>query len=315
MQTHLETKNLRLRPLTSDDFEAVHAWASNPDNVRYMIWGPNDEQATRDFLAKTVSGEDFGVELKSTGRLIGSCGIYPDGDECMNVGWILHKDFHRQGYGTEICQALLRYGFEDLGIRRIIATCAAPNYPSYRVMERNGMRREAVHKSAVRKRSDGSWIDQYLYALLKDEYQGEIMEELPLYLDLTVLDCPDVEALAEFYRAMLGWQLDFITDDLLYARIASPAGQRLLFQRNDRFERPLWPEQENAQQAQSHLDFIVRSQAELARQVERAVALGATQPKEQYGYCEDSATYDWLTLLDPVGHPFCLVVNEVKMEE
>ena len=39
----LETDRLILRPLTVNDFEAVHSWGSNPINTRYMAWGPNSE--------------------------------------------------------------------------------------------------------------------------------------------------------------------------------------------------------------------------------------------------------------------------------
>ena len=47
----LETKRLILRTHTPDDFEAVHSWAGNPENTRYMAWGPNNEEQTREFLA------------------------------------------------------------------------------------------------------------------------------------------------------------------------------------------------------------------------------------------------------------------------
>ena len=43
----LETERLILRPLTVNDFEAVHSWGSNPINTRYMAWGPNSEELTK----------------------------------------------------------------------------------------------------------------------------------------------------------------------------------------------------------------------------------------------------------------------------
>lgn len=166
----LETKRLLLRPLVPGDFDAVHSWASNPDNVRYMLFGPNTEEDTRIFLTTVKPGKDFAIALKD-GQAIGSCGIYPDSkNDTGELGWILHKDYWKQGYGTEIAAELIRYGFEDLKLRRICAPCAADNYGSYRVMERNGMRREGLHKKKFWARVDKEWIDEAAYAILAEEY-------------------------------------------------------------------------------------------------------------------------------------------------
>jgi [ribosomal protein S5]-alanine N-acetyltransferase len=174
LNSELETQRLILRPLTSDDFEAVHSWASNPANTRYMGWGPNNEAQTRAFLASACPGKDFGIVLKASGRLIGSGGIYPDkANDTAEIGWILHMDFWKHGYGTEFGGELIRYGFEDLKLRRIYAPCAAVNYGSYRVMERNGMRREAVHVKAFWARVDKEWIGQAIYAILAEDYYNK----------------------------------------------------------------------------------------------------------------------------------------------
>ena len=167
----LETDRLILRPLNPDDFEAVHSWAGSPANTRYMAWGPNTEEQTREFLAITKPGKDFAVVLKGTDKVIGSCGIYPDSDnDTGELGWILHMDYWKRGYGTELGGELIRYGFEDLTLRRISAPCAAANYGSCRVMERNGMRREALNVKAFWARVDKEWIDNAVYAILAEEY-------------------------------------------------------------------------------------------------------------------------------------------------
>jgi RimJ/RimL family protein N-acetyltransferase/ADP-ribose pyrophosphatase YjhB (NUDIX family) len=170
----LETKRLIMRPLTTDDFEAVHSWASHPANTRYMAWGPNDEGQTRGFLVSVNPGKDYAVALKETGTVIGSCGIYPDANgDTAELGWILHIDRWKQGYGTELGGELIRYGFEDLKLRRIFATCAAVNYGSCRVMERNGMRREATHKKSFWARVDKEWVEGAEYAILAEDYFAE----------------------------------------------------------------------------------------------------------------------------------------------
>jgi len=169
--TTLTTKRLILRPLTPNDFYVAHSWGSNPENTRYMAWGPNNEEQTRAFLASARAGQDFAVVLKSKDSVIGSCSVYPDSkNDTGSIGWILHKDHWKQGYGTELGGELIRYGFEELKLRRIFAPCAAVNYGSYRVMERNGMRREALHRKAFWERVDKEWIDQAIYAILAEDY-------------------------------------------------------------------------------------------------------------------------------------------------
>lgn len=169
--TILFTKRLILRSFLPADFSAVYSWALDPENVRYMAWGPNDESETRAFLDRAKPGQDFAVVLTDTQEVIGSCGLYPDSsNDTGELGWILKKDFWKQGFGTELGRELVRYGFEDLSLRRIFAPCAADNYGSYRVMERIGLRREAHHLKAFWLRVDQKWTDEFVYAMLRDEY-------------------------------------------------------------------------------------------------------------------------------------------------
>jgi len=179
----LETPRLILREIRETDFAAIHSMGGNPVNVEYMAWGPNSEDGTRGFIAHAIKDAqaeprtnfEFAVVLKFTGQFIGTCGISREKDWHGrrfingNLGWILHMDHWKQGYGTELAAALIRFGFEALELHRIHVSCDAGNYGSYRVMERSGMRREAVLKEAILDR-DGQWHDQYEYAILRDEW-------------------------------------------------------------------------------------------------------------------------------------------------
>lgn len=167
----LTTDRLRLRPLLPADLAVVHGWTSDPAIARYMSWGPNTESETAAFLARVIAGHDFGIELAGEAVLIGSCGIYADAaGDTAELGWILHRDHWNRGYGTEAARELIRYGFTELGLRRIIAPCAAVNTGSWRVMEKSGMRREAVHRKAFWARVDQEWVDEYGYAILAEEW-------------------------------------------------------------------------------------------------------------------------------------------------
>ena len=178
----IETERLLLRPLKEDDFEAVQSYAGNYDNVRFMTWGPNEVEQTKAFIKNTIdkaaaiprTDYDFAVTLKKTGRLIGACGIYIKTESTEgNVGWILHINYWKKGYGTELAGALIRYGFEVLRLHRITAFCFTENYGSYRIMERNRMRREGLFRQCHKGRpcDPKEWYDLYHYAILKDEWR------------------------------------------------------------------------------------------------------------------------------------------------
>ena len=185
MSITLETPRLILREMTEADVPAVHTWAGKLENVTYMYFGgPNTLEQTQWFVSNCINAAkaeprtnfDFLIQLKSTGQVIGSGGIYRKMDHhnrrfiCAEIGWILHMDHWKQGYGSEFCAELLRFGFDELELNRIYANCDAENVGSVRVMERNGMRREAVFQQAILGR-DNTWHDEHVYAILRKEWK------------------------------------------------------------------------------------------------------------------------------------------------
>lgn len=191
----LESERLILRPFEETDFEAVHAYASVARNIQYMEWGPNDESDTKSFISDAIAmskenpckNYQYAAVLKSAQKLIGACNLVLRGDDQAELGWILHRDYWKQGFGTEMGKRLLAFGFEELGLHRIIARCNAENYGSYRVMERIGMRREGhfIEARPANKFSDKKYDDEYLYAILKDEW--ETLQEIAFYNSLPVI--------------------------------------------------------------------------------------------------------------------------------
>lgn len=114
---------------------------------------------------------------------------------------------------------------------------------------------------------------------------------------LVALDCPDPRALAEFYAAITGWEPDRDDGDWVQLR-SDGGGATLAFQRAPRHRPPVWPSDDNPQQA--HLDFDVPDLDVGEKQV---LALGARKADVQPGTT-------FRVYLDPAGHPFCLVLDE-----
>jgi RimJ/RimL family protein N-acetyltransferase len=85
------------------------------------------------------------------------------------LAWVLDPQFVGQGYATEAARELVRLCFEELALRRVVATCFADNVPSWRLMERIGMRRE-LHAVGDALHRSGGWRDTFAYAALADEW-------------------------------------------------------------------------------------------------------------------------------------------------
>ena len=71
------------------------------------------------------------------------------------------------GYVGTVCAAC----FTELGLRRVSAGCFAANEPSWRMMERLGMRREEHSRRTALHRS-GEWMDGMNYGLLAEEWRS-----------------------------------------------------------------------------------------------------------------------------------------------
>jgi hypothetical protein len=118
---------------------------------------------------------------------------------------------------------------------------------------------------------------------------------------VAALDCPDPLALAAFYSALTGLAVeplgDFPPEDVDWIELLHEGHPTIAFQKIDSFVAPTWPEGPVPQQL--HLDFSV---TDLDAGEAHALSVGATKAEFQPG--DTFRVY-----LDPVGHPFCLVLD------
>ena len=145
----LETQRLILRPLATDDLEALYRLYSQLDLMRYITGQPRSYAKTRERLqAHMADHERYGFGLcaailKANGEMIGRCGLEPvtrpNGLE-GSLAWMFKKRYWGQGLATEFGEAMLAYGFSQLRLPRIFATADPRNKASIRVMEKLGMR-------------------------------------------------------------------------------------------------------------------------------------------------------------------------------
>ncbi|HDV5461174.1 TPA: GNAT family N-acetyltransferase [Vibrio cholerae] len=167
---NIETRNLIIRPFLLSDVDDVLAYMSDPEATYYLAEGSLSVEAVNAFVAETKQA--FAIYHKQYDRLVGHIEFYPwFGDHTYEIGWIINPDYQKQGIAFEAATNVLQYGFEKLGVHRVVATAQPENPPSYRLMEKLGMVREGHFRECIPKEG-GVWWDEYFYSMLKSDYQS-----------------------------------------------------------------------------------------------------------------------------------------------
>lgn len=174
----LSNGQIILRELTLADTAAVHAYASQAIVSRYQPWGPNTQEDTEEFVAQAITDRQqtprkrFCFGLEYDGVFIGSGELYVTDtyNAIAEIGYVIAPDYWGKGFATALTKLLLAFGFEQLDLHRVFATCDPENIGSYKVMEKVGMQREGLLRANVRMK--GGWRDSLLYSILTDEWSG-----------------------------------------------------------------------------------------------------------------------------------------------
>jgi RimJ/RimL family protein N-acetyltransferase len=177
----LRTARLTLRPFSPGDLDDLFDIQSRPEVARFLYWEARDAGQVREALdvktRESVLDEEgkrlsLAVVLPQRGTVIGEVmlGWLSREHRQGEVGFVLHPDHQGRGYATEAAGVMLRLGFADLGLHRIIGRCDAQNLASARVLERLGMRREAhfIHDQIFK----GEWGEELVYAMLDHEWKA-----------------------------------------------------------------------------------------------------------------------------------------------
>lgn len=180
----IQTKRLKLRIISEEDSEQVHALLSLPETDRYNTAGiPKDKHATteliRGWVLECEKGQLFPFLIeKNDGNAM--CGLISMrmGKPNYKRGEVSYKIFPQdwsKGYATEALEALIDFGFDKLGLHRIEAGCAVENTGSIRVLEKAGMQREGRCRQLLPLSS--GWSDNFEYAILEtDRTEKKIRE-------------------------------------------------------------------------------------------------------------------------------------------
>jgi [ribosomal protein S5]-alanine N-acetyltransferase len=148
MHIVLETPRLVLREFVPSDAAALVRVISDPETMRYYP-APFDRAGVEEWIARNVrryatDGHGlWALDLKSTGEMVGDCGITlqeVDGEHLPEIGYHLRRDLWGQGLATEAAGACRDYGFTHLKADFLISLIRPENLPSCKVAGRNGMK-------------------------------------------------------------------------------------------------------------------------------------------------------------------------------
>jgi RimJ/RimL family protein N-acetyltransferase len=173
----IRTPRLLLRPkqvgdgaITSaavnETWEELHRWmrwAENPADFSVEAMEIRNRRVMASFLLRDGI-ELVGIET-ATGSTVIWCGLHDidwQGRQCDTGFWV-RKSAQGRGFATEATNALVRYAFGALGMRRIGLTHSAGNEPSRRIAERLGFSFEGIQKGA-NVLPGGNYADRYCYA-------------------------------------------------------------------------------------------------------------------------------------------------------
>jgi RimJ/RimL family protein N-acetyltransferase len=178
----LHTEHLALRPATTDDADPTWTFRRLASVNEWLTGCPADLDGYRERFsdpARLANTVIVTLGHAAAAPIIGDFMLRRENawaqldvadqarDMQAELGCVFAPTGH--GYATEAARELLRYCFQDLGVRRLTAICFLDDDTSWSLMERVGMRRElhAVRDSLHR---SGRWLDTVGYAILQEEW-------------------------------------------------------------------------------------------------------------------------------------------------
>lgn len=168
----LQTERLLLRPYTRADAPTLVPLigAREVAATTLRIPHPYSLSDAEDFITRMESGDEkrFAIVLRASATLIGGVGLrVATAHNHAELGYWLGVPYWGKGYATEAARAMVRYGFEQLGLHRIQASHFSNNPASGKVLRKIGMTHEGCKREHILKW--GEYLDLELYGMIKPD--------------------------------------------------------------------------------------------------------------------------------------------------
>ena len=169
----IQTRRLLLRPFRESDYDDLYEFLSQLEGDEFEGYPGITYENGREHLKYRLGSEEFfAIELTEAGKVIGNIYCGKRDYAAREVGYIVNKRYQKKGYASEALTAVISRGFRE-GAHRVYAECDSRNVPSWKLLEKVGLRREAHFRQNLWFRKDESgapvWKDTLVYAILEDE--------------------------------------------------------------------------------------------------------------------------------------------------
>ncbi len=142
----MRLEELKLEKVSEENFVDIFDIFKSKVLTRYFTSGADetlkDSKNRTEKLIKHWNRYGFGdfiVKDFKTDKVIGFCGLhYKKAGGKVNISYIVHEELQRKGYATRICRRLLKYGFEEVGLKEIVAEIDPLNKNSIKLIEKEG---------------------------------------------------------------------------------------------------------------------------------------------------------------------------------
>ncbi len=174
----IETERLLLRRFLSSDGVDLAEILTDAEVCYYEPYEVFTQESAIEEAGKLAASDSFfAVILKRERKCIGKLYFHDEKHfDTWELGYTFHRHYWGRGYASEAVQALMRYAFIELRVRRIFAEADVQNVHSCRLLERLGFRKEGIflQSAAYQSSPDGEPIfsDYCSYAMLREEYKG-----------------------------------------------------------------------------------------------------------------------------------------------
>ncbi|MEO0639530.1 MAG: GNAT family protein [Bacteroidota bacterium] len=180
----LETPRLRLRRMQTSDIPSLLKYVNNikiTDQILNFPYPYLEEDAIfrMHIILQGFQKKQrfvFAITQKEEDELIGEIGLHLDkANNRAEMGYWLGEPFWNQGLMKEAIGPVLKFGFEEVKLHKIFATHFISNPASGKIMEQNGMIREAEMKDHYKKK--GIYETVFQYRLTKEEFEAFVSSQ------------------------------------------------------------------------------------------------------------------------------------------
>ncbi|MBR3143154.1 MAG: GNAT family N-acetyltransferase [Clostridiales bacterium] len=173
----LNTRRLLLRQITQEDDKSLLEVLSDEVTCEYLTHNAvNDIESIKRMITGMQRFFDekqrirWGIAQKQDNTLIGHCGFFDIDrtNSCAEISYCIKRELWGHGIMTEAVDAMLRFGFEDYGLNRIVAKVIKDNAGSIKVLQKLGFVQEGLLRESLYK--NGQYHDLISFSVLRSEY-------------------------------------------------------------------------------------------------------------------------------------------------